>query len=146
MCVGHEERVTGERRTRNTACPASHWLNTHKKAKTAGWYFITWPVQDLNVFAFDQFQGELREKLRRAQSEEEKEALVREYSEKMSKVQEDIEQQKQRKLRDVRKLLKEERVRRKKELYKYVLQSFVCIFSLGFPSSNNLVIALARES
>lgn len=76
------------------------------------------------MIVFDQFQGELREKLRRAQSEEEKEALVQEYSEKMSKVQEDIEQQKQRKLRDVRKLLKEERVRRKKELYKYVLQSF----------------------
>lgn len=82
---------------------------------------------------FDQFQGELREKLRRAQSEEEKEALVQEYSEKMSKVQEDIEQQKQRKLRDVRKLLKEERVRRKKELYKYVLQSFFFSF-IGVPS------------
>lgn len=80
------------------------------------------------MIVFDQFQGELREKLRRAQSEEEKEALVQEYSEKMSKVQEDIEQQKQRKLRDVRKLLKEERVRRKKELYKYVLQSFFFSF------------------
>ena len=80
------------------------------------------------MIVFDQFQGELREKLRRAQSEEEKEALVQEYSEKMSKVQEDIEQQKQRKLRDVRKLLKEERVRRKKELYKYVLQSFFSSF------------------
>lgn len=82
------------------------------------------------MIVFDQFQGELREKLRRAQSEEEKEALVQEYSEKMSKVQEDIEQQKQRKLRDVRKLLKEERVRRKKELYKYVLQSFFFFFHL----------------
>lgn len=80
------------------------------------------------MIVFDQFQGELREKLRRAQSEEEKEALVQEYSEKMSKVQEDIEQQKQRKLKDVRKLLKEERVRRKKELYKYVLQSFFFSF------------------
>ena len=80
------------------------------------------------MIVFDQFQGELREKLRRAQSEEEKEALFQEYSEKMSKVQEDIEQQKQRKLRDVRKLLKEERVRRKKELYKYVLQSFFFSF------------------
>ena len=80
------------------------------------------------MIVFDQFQGELREKLRRAQSEEEKEALVQEYSEKMSKVQEDIEQQKQRKLRDVRKLLKKERVRRKKELYKYVLQSFFFSF------------------
>ena len=80
------------------------------------------------MIVFDRFQGELREKLRRAQSEEEKEALVYEYSEKMSKVQEDIEQQKQRKLRDVRKLLKEERVRRKKELYKYVLQSFFFSF------------------
>ena len=82
------------------------------------------------MIVFDQFQGELREKLRRAQSEEEKEALVQEYSEKMSKVQEDIEQQKQRKLRDVRKLLKEERVRRKKELYKYVLHHF--FFQLVF--------------
>lgn len=80
------------------------------------------------MIVFYQFQGELREKLRRAQSEEEKEALVQEYSEKMSKVQEDIEQQKQRKLRDVRKLLKKERVRRKKELYKYVLQSFFFSF------------------
>lgn len=80
------------------------------------------------MIVFYQFQGELREKLRRAQSEEEKEALFQEYSEKMSKVQEDIEQQKQRKLRDVRKLLKEERVRRKKELYKYVLQSFFFSF------------------
>lgn len=85
------------------------------------------------MIVFDQFQGELREKLRRAQSEEEKEALVQEYSEKMSKVQEDIEQQKQRKLRDVRKLLKEERVRRKKELYKYVLQSFFFSF-ISVPS------------
>ena len=84
------------------------------------------------MIVFDQFQGELREKLRRAQSEEEKEALVYEYSEKMSKVQEDIEQQKQRKLRDVRKLLKEERVRRKKELYKYVLQSFFFFHLLVF--------------
>lgn len=86
------------------------------------------------MIVFDQFQGELREKLRRAQSEEEKEALVQEYSEKMSKVQEDIEQQKQRKLRDVRKLLKEERVRRKKELYKYVLQSFFFFSFVSVPS------------
>ncbi len=45
---------------------------------------------------------------------------MQEYSQKMAQVQDDIEQQKQKKLRDVRKLLKEERLKRKKELYKYV--------------------------
>ena len=64
----------------------------------------------------------------RAQSEEEKEALIKEYSVKMAAAQDDIEQQKQRKLRDVRKLLKEERKRRKKELYKYALP---LLFSRG---------------
>lgn len=76
---------------------------------------------ELILFCFEPSQEELREKLRRAQSEEEKEGLLQEYSEKMSQVQDDIEQQKQKKLLDVRKLLKEERVRRKKALYKYVL-------------------------
>ena len=47
---------------------------------------------------------------------------MKEYSQKMAKAQDDIEQQKQKKLRDVRKLLKEERLKRKKELYKYVFQ------------------------
>ena len=61
----------------------------------------------------------MRERLRRAESEEEKEAVIKEYSDKMAAAQDDIEQQKQKKLRDVRKLLKEERKRRKKELYKY---------------------------
>lgn len=71
---------------------------------------------------FELTQEELKERLRRADSEEEKQALMQEYSQKMAKAQDDIEQQKQKKLRDVRKLLKEERLRRKKELYKYVVQ------------------------
>ena len=70
---------------------------------------------------FSSFQEELREKLRRAESEEEKQAIVQEYSDKMAAVQDDIEQQKQKKLRDIRKLLKEERKKRKKELFKYAL-------------------------
>lgn len=61
----------------------------------------------------------------RAQSEEEKDALIKEYSDKMAAAQDDIEQQKQKKLRDVRRLLKEERKRRKKELYKYALSLFL---------------------
>lgn len=70
---------------------------------------------------FSSFQEELREKLRRAESEEEKEAMIKEYSDKLAAVQDDIEQQKQKKLRDIRKLLKEERKKRKKELFKYAL-------------------------
>lgn len=50
---------------------------------------------------------------------------MKEYSDKMADAQDDIEQQKQKKLRDIRKLLKEERKRRKKDLYKYVL-CFIC--------------------
>ena len=61
---------------------------------------------------------ELKEKLRRAQSEEEKEALIKEYSEKMATIQDEIEVDKQKKLRDIRKLLREERMRRKKELFR----------------------------
>lgn len=63
----------------------------------------------------------------RAQSEEEKDALIKEYSDKMAAAQDDIEQQKQKKLRDVRRLLKEERKRRKKELYKYALPLFLSL-------------------
>lgn len=77
-------------------------------------------------------QEELKERLRRAESEEEKEALMQEYSQKMAKAQDDIEQQKQKKLRDVRKLLKEERLRRKKELYKYVFQQRSTLSRLSF--------------
>ena len=71
---------------------------------------------------FERTQEELKERLRRAESEEEKDALMQEYSQKMAKAQDDIEQQKQKKLRDVRKLLKDERQRRKKELFKYVFK------------------------
>lgn len=69
---------------------------------------------------FKLFQEELKERLRKAENEDEKEALIKEYSDKMAAAQDNIEQQKQKKLRDVRKLLKEERKRRKKELFKYV--------------------------
>lgn len=57
---------------------------------------------------------------------------MQEYSQKMAKAQDDIEQQKQKKLRDVRKLLKEERLRRKKELYKYGVQQRITPLQLAF--------------
>ena len=49
----------------------------------------------------------------------------------MAAVQDDIEQQKQKKLRDIRKLLKEERKKRKKELFKYANYNFKISDSLG---------------
>ena len=64
-------------------------------------------------------QQELKEKLKRAASEEEKEQLIMEYANKMSAVQEDIEVEKQKKLKTARQRLREERLRRKKELWRY---------------------------
>ena len=67
--------------------------------------------------ALTSLKEELREKLKRASSEEEKEALMMEYASKMTQVQDELEREKQKKLRDVRKQLKAERLKRKKELY-----------------------------
>lgn len=94
---------------------------------------------------FEPTQEELKERLRRAESEEEKEALMQEYSQKMAKAQDDIEQQKQRKLRDVRKLLKEERLKRKKELFKYVFQQRTASLPLLFLSTEKHLKAVAQH-
>lgn len=61
---------------------------------------------------------ELREKLRSATSDEEKEFIIEDYSSKMEETVYGLENQKQEKLKDVRKLSKRERLRKKKDLYK----------------------------
>lgn len=68
--------------------------------------------------ALSELKTELKEKLRHAKSEEEKENLLMEFANKMTEVQDEIEKEKQKTLRDVRKQLKAERLRRKKDLYR----------------------------
>lgn len=70
--------------------------------------------------AVSALQEELKEKLKSASSEEEKEQLVMNYANKMAVVQEEIEVEKQRELKTARQRLREERQRRKKELWRFV--------------------------
>lgn len=66
----------------------------------------------------DELQNALHEKLRRATSLEEREALFDDYSRKMEEAIQALDEEKEENLKEVRQRLKRERLRKKKELYK----------------------------
>ncbi|CAH1270800.1 Hypp4441 [Branchiostoma lanceolatum] len=66
--------------------------------------------------AIQQVQAELKERLRRCSTDEEREQAMLESAQKIQKINEQFESEKQKRLKKVRKELREERVRRKRAL------------------------------
>lgn len=83
--------------------------------------------QETKRAEFDELLGELREKVLRASSNEEMENMLSEYSIKIENAFRDLDSKKDDNLKEVRRRLKRNRLKKKKDLYKYACVLFSLI-------------------